>query len=119
MEILPKIIRLRDVPVYLGTNKNYFNTQIRPYLTEIPIGDIGIGFDRLELDQWVEYTKGASGRPPKRRPPWEKETECQDLLNEIRPGGLTKQSTVNEYRKAREQVTSMKQSDTSSINLKD
>jgi hypothetical protein len=65
MEILPKIIRLRDAPVYLGTNKNYFNMQIRPYLTEIPIGDIGIGFDRLELDLWVEYTKGASGRPPK------------------------------------------------------
>jgi hypothetical protein len=55
VEILPKIIRLRDAPIYLGTNKNHF-TQIRPYLTEIPIGDIGIGSDRLELYHWVDYT---------------------------------------------------------------
>jgi hypothetical protein len=101
MEILPKIIRLRDAPAYLGMNKNHFNAEVRPYLTEIPIGEIGIGFDRLELDQWVAYTKQASGRPPKRRQPWEKDTECQDLLNEIRPGGLIRKSTVNEYKKAR------------------
>lgn len=50
MKIQPKVIRLRDAPAYLGMNKNYFNQQVRPYLTEIPIGEKGIGFDRLELD---------------------------------------------------------------------
>ena len=50
----PRIIRLRDAPAYLGMDRNLFNAEVRPFLTEIPIGVQGIGFDRLELDAWVE-----------------------------------------------------------------
>ena len=50
----PRIIRLRDAPAYLGMDRNRFNAEVRPILTEIPIGVQGIGFDRLELDAWVE-----------------------------------------------------------------
>ena len=31
-----------------------FNGEVRPYLIEFPIGIQGIGFDRLELDAWVD-----------------------------------------------------------------
>ena len=51
---LVRIIRHRDVPVYLGMDRNRFNAEVRPHLTEIPIGKQGIGFDRLELDAWVD-----------------------------------------------------------------
>ena len=109
MKIVPRIVRLSSAPNYLGTNKNFFNAHIRPYLTEIPIGEIGVGFDRLELDQWVEYTKEASGRPPKQRPPWDKdEAKCLDFSNAIKSGALTKQSTVNEFKKVLEQATTKK-----------
>ena len=50
----PRILRFRDAPSYLGMDRNRFNAQVRPCVTEIPIGKQGIGFDRLELDAWVD-----------------------------------------------------------------
>lgn len=43
--ILPRILRLRDAPAYLGMNRNRFNTEVRPNVIEIPIGEHGVGFD--------------------------------------------------------------------------
>ena len=31
---LPRIIRLRDAPAYLGMDKNRFNAEVRPHLHE-------------------------------------------------------------------------------------
>jgi hypothetical protein len=36
--ILPRFIRLRDAPSYLGMDKNRFNREVRPLLSAIPIG---------------------------------------------------------------------------------
>ena len=55
--VIPRLIRLRDAPFYLGMDRNRFNAEVRPYLTQIPIGEQGIAFDRLELDAWVEQYK--------------------------------------------------------------
>lgn len=63
MQLLPRLIRLRDAPAYLGMDRNRFNQQVRPYLTEIPIGTQGIAFDRLDLDAWAEDHKSRNGRP--------------------------------------------------------
>jgi hypothetical protein len=52
-------------------DKNRFNADVRPYLTEIPIGVQGIAFDRLELDAYADYHKLVHGRPPERRAPWQ------------------------------------------------
>ena len=60
---LPRILRLRDAPGYLGMDRGRSNAEVRPYLTEFPIGKQGIGFDRLELDAWVEDYKFRNGRP--------------------------------------------------------
>jgi hypothetical protein len=43
--VLPRIIRHRDAPTYLGMDRNRFDSEVRPYLTEIPIGTQGVGFD--------------------------------------------------------------------------
>jgi len=70
--LLPRIIRLRDVPFYLGMDRNRFNAEVRPYLTAIPIGRQGVAFDRLELDAWVADYVSRNGRPAaKRRKPWD------------------------------------------------
>lgn len=61
--ILPRVIRLRDAAAYLGMDPNRFNTEVRPSLTEVPIGVQGIGFDRLDLDEWWEAYKAKHGRP--------------------------------------------------------
>ncbi len=63
LSILPRIIRFRHAPAYVGMDRNRFNAEVRPYLTELPIGTQGIGFDRLELDAWVDDYIARNGRP--------------------------------------------------------
>lgn len=60
---LKRLYRLRDAPTYLGMDKNRFNAEVRPYLTEIPIGSHGIAFDRVDLDMWADHYKRRNGRP--------------------------------------------------------
>lgn len=68
----PRLIRLRDASNYLGMDRHRFNDEVRPYLTVVPIGEIGIAFDRLDLDAWVDDYKQCKGRPPlQRRSLWE------------------------------------------------
>jgi hypothetical protein len=62
----PRLVRFRDAPFYLRMDRNRFNTEVRPQLTEVPIGTQGIAFDRLELDAWVEQYKQRNGRPAQR-----------------------------------------------------
>jgi len=70
--LLPRLVRLRDAPAYLGMDRNRFNREVRPHLTRIPIGKQGIAFDRLELDAWVEDYVSRNGRPAaRRRKPWD------------------------------------------------
>lgn len=59
----PRFMRINQACFYLGVNRNYFNRTIRPSLTEISIGEIGVRFDRVELDDWAEDHKARNGRP--------------------------------------------------------
>ncbi len=61
--LLPRLIRLKDAPDYLGMDRHRFNEEVRPSITEVPIGSQGIAFDRLDLDAWVDDYKRCSGRP--------------------------------------------------------
>ena len=65
--LLPRLIRLRDAPSYLGMDRNRFNQEVRPTLIAIPIGKQGIAFDRLDLDAWVEHYKHRNGCSKDRR----------------------------------------------------
>src|SRR5271157_6199074 len=72
--LIPRVIRLRDAAAYLGMDKNRFDREVRPYLTEFPIGDQGVGFDRLDLDNWLDNYKARNGRPGKQKgekKPWD------------------------------------------------
>lgn len=64
--VVPRLLRLRDAPRYLGMDKNRFNREVRPWVTVIPIGTQGIAFDRLDLDAWVDEYKRSNGRPRQR-----------------------------------------------------
>jgi predicted DNA-binding transcriptional regulator AlpA len=66
---------MRDVPAYLGMDKNQFNSSVRPFLTEIPLGKQAIAFDRLEIDAWVDHYINRYGRPgqPMGGMTWDKE----------------------------------------------
>ena len=60
----PRVIRLKDVPDYLAVNINYFNKYIRPHLPEIRYGPQMVGFDRVDLDQWVMQNKDVVASVP-------------------------------------------------------
>ena len=75
--LLPRFIRLRDAPFYLGMDRNRFNANVRHHLTTIPIGRQGIAFDRLELDALVDDYISGNGRRPK-APKLEDDT-CQNV----------------------------------------
>ncbi len=54
VQVLPRLIRLRDAPDYLGMDRNRFNAEVRPNVIEVPMEKQGIAFDRLELDAWAD-----------------------------------------------------------------
>ena len=110
--LLPRFIRFRDAPFYLGMDRNRFNAEVRPHLTKIPIGSRGIAFDRLELDAWVDEYKSRNGRPAKRSSIWDAENHLASR-KEANFGALTRESKDTEdWSKAVARVTSTKRSAT-------
>ncbi len=114
--VLPRLIRLKDTPFYLGMDRNRFNTEVRPYLTEIPIGEQGIAFDRLDLDAWVEQYKSRNGRPAPTTGDklWDAKNH-PDSANAAVSGMLTRESKncrEGDFEKALEQVISQKRNAT-------
>jgi len=108
--VIPRLIRLRDAPRYLGMDVNRFNAEVRPYLTEIPIGKQGIAFDRIDLDAWADQYKTRNGRPGKRKganKPWDVR-RSQASSTGTGHGISTKLSEEEEFAKALERVTSKK-----------
>ena len=107
--LIPRLIRLRDAPFYVGMDRNRFNSEVRPYLIQIPIGEQGIAFDRLELDAWVDQYKSRNGRPgqPKGELTWD-EKGRQGSLKEPVPGISINKPTDGVFAKAVEQITSKK-----------
>ena len=106
---LPRLIRFRDASRYLGMDRNRFNAEVRPFLTEIPIGIQGIAFDRLELDAWVEQYKKRNGRPAQQKGKliWDANT-CRASCSATGSGTSTSASEAVAFAKALESVTSRK-----------
>jgi hypothetical protein len=110
IEILPRLIRLRDASRYLGMDPNRFNTEVRPQLIEVPIGKQGIAFDRLDLDQWADQYKSRNGRPGKQKgekKPWDVR-KYQASSTGMGCGISTKLSEEEEFAKALELAASKK-----------
>lgn len=109
--IIPRLIRLRDAPTYLGMDRHRFNKVVRPNVVEIPMGVQGVAFDRLDLDAWVDDYIQCSGRPAitKQRSleQWD-EKNRQACRKEVASGTLIKRSTEKDFVKALEQAASMK-----------
>lgn len=65
--------RKREVHKYLGMDRNRFDKEVRPYLTEIRIGIQGIAFYKVELDRWAAQYYLRNGRPPRKEGLWHSE----------------------------------------------
>ena len=54
--ILPRFIRFRDAPSYLGMDKDRFNAEVRPHLVDIQIGKQGVAA-QVSLHSFVPRPK--------------------------------------------------------------
>jgi hypothetical protein len=112
-ELQPRVVRFRDAPAYLGMDRNRFNAEVRPFLTEVPIGTQGIGFDRLELDAWFEDYKSCNGRPAQKGEHSWDANEYPASFSGPESGTSTNASSGGEFAKALAQLASKKPKDTS------
>ena len=112
LPFLPRLIRLRDAHAYLGMDPHRFNDEVRPYLSDIPIGKQGIAFDRLDLDAWVDQYKERRSRPAKQRSKLWDENEHPVFKKDKVFGISTKEFRGTAYAKALARVTSKRPSDT-------
>ena len=108
---LPRLLRMKDVLIYLGMNRALFNKEVRPYIASMRLGTQTVSFDRLDLDAWVEHYKRSNGCPALRSQAWDKE-KCQDFPKEMKSGTSTKKSTESAFTKALEQVGSLRRKNT-------
>jgi hypothetical protein len=119
--ILPRFIRFRDAPGYLGMDKDRFNAEVRPYLIEIPIGKQGVAFDRLDLDAWADQYRDREGRPgakvEKEIAQWDGPERQGSGVTRVRAsGGSTSGSEdMAAFTKALAVVTSKKRNATSTV----
>ncbi|MCW8966033.1 MAG: hypothetical protein OQK82_05010 [Candidatus Pacearchaeota archaeon] len=95
-------------------DRNKFNAEVRPFLTEIPLGKQAIAFDRLELDAWIDDYIECNGRPASRKlgdKLWDAKKR-PDSLKGAKSGTSTKGSKVCELSSLLAQAASTKRKDT-------
>ena len=125
LALLPRFIRAKQAPAYLGMCRAVFDAEVRPYVHEFPIGERGVGFDRQELDDWASAyvaakaidKKGAPGQqsPGSERHKGEKlwrENRSQASPKGKVSGISTRKSTAKDFTKLLEQLTGKKLSGT-------
>jgi hypothetical protein len=111
----PHLIRLREAPNFFGMDKNRFNRELRPRLTEIRIGTQGVAFDRLEMEAAADDYKSRNGRPAaqsERSKSWDN-VKGPDSHAEVGSGISTSKSEEFEFAKALERVISSKRKNNS------
>lgn len=109
--ILPRLIRHRDAPAYLGMDRNKFNADVRPHLTEIPLGKQAIAYDRLELDAWVDDHIQCNGRPGRSKGDQLWDAKKHRASSSAKVSGIsTNASAGSEFAKALEALSSKKRS---------
>jgi hypothetical protein len=103
----------------MGIDRNKFNKDVRPYLTEIPLGKQSIAFELLEIDAWIDDYVRCNGRRPKASKleddKCQNATPCQGSALKARSGTL--KNAVNTPKvagsvKARERLAALKQRNT-------
>lgn len=103
----PRLIRLRDAAKYLGMDKNRFNSEVRPFLITLKIGQQGIAFDRLDLDQWADEFKKHQGKPAQRIIRWQAHA-TKHLLSERKHTPISKKTLDEEFQLLVDQLSRKK-----------
>ena len=101
----PRFSRQKEVPRFFGVSRGYFDKNIRPFLTEIWLGDTpqsGIVYDNCDLHALADIIKERNGRPAKGGNIWDAKQQVSSLSNArvIPTGTLKGRSSKAELDKA-------------------
>ena len=124
-QLIPRFIRAKEAPGYLGMCRAIFDETVRPFVSEFPIGGRGVGFDRQELDDWATAyvearaidKKGATEQQLPRSERQKGDKSWRENRSQASPKGAgsgisTRKSTANDFTKVLELVNGKKQSGT-------
>lgn len=116
--VQPRFVRQKDAPGFFGVSRPLFDKIIRPYLTEIWLGDsaqAGIVYDLIDLNAHADRIKASNGRPGKKGEGdiWDEQKESQDCTSSRgkvpNSGKYKAQSSTSASEKVQEQITKMRQ----------
>jgi hypothetical protein len=115
--VQPRFVRQKDAPEFFGVGRTLFDRIIRPYLTEIWLGDsvqAGIVYDLIDLNAHADRMKAHNGRPGmKGESIWDEQKESQDCTSSRgkvpNSGKYKAQSSTSASEKAQEQIAKMRQ----------
>ena len=102
----PRFVRQKDAPGFFGVTRQTFDRMIRPYLTEIWLGDSaqsGIVYDTHDLNALADIIKERNGRPAEKgKSIWDGKQQVSSSLKEKIPniGTLMGRSSATELEEA-------------------
>jgi len=94
-EMQPRFTRQKKVHEFFAVSRGYFDKNIRPFLTEIWLGDTpqsGIVYDNCDLHALADIIKERNGRPTKKGEKiWDVKQQVSSLSNaRVIPTGTLK-----------------------------
>lgn len=116
--VQPRFVRQKDAPEFFGVSRALFDRIIRPYLTEIWLGDsaqAGIVYDLIDLNAHADRMKKHNGRPGKKGEGdiWDEPKENQDCTSSrgkvLSSGRYKARSSTSASEKVQEQIAKMRQ----------
>jgi len=91
LNLVPRFIRLRDAPTYLGMGYDCFCEKVRPYVTEIKDGPKIVLFDKVDLDAFADHYKAHNGRLGQRK----EETPCHSGSKNVKTPTTSKSRALS------------------------
>lgn len=112
LHLLPRAVRARDAPAYLGVDRNRFNREFKPLLRIVVLGHRIRCYDRLDLDEIWETMKVRNGRPgaesSTEKTPWQN-AQLESGKKQTAHGQSTKLSSADAFTNALDQLIAKSQ----------
>ena len=112
LHLLPRAVRARDAPAYLGVDRNRFNRDFKPFLTIVVMGHKTHCYDRLDLDEIWETMRVRNGRPgaesSTEKTPWQN-AQLESGKKQAARGQSTKLSSAGAFSNALDRLIAKSQ----------
>jgi hypothetical protein len=109
--VTPRIVRFRDARHYVGMDRNRFNAEVRPHVTEIPIASRGSASTAMNLMLGCTSMSAATGVPHEKEQQNGTQIKYQDSPSGAGSGTSTSSCSGGEFARALAHLDSKKPSE--------